>query len=125
MYKPSLGCNLLGVCTYNIVQQTTTNMKKLELNVDWKTNEYYEVNVVTLLLTDDKIDSIQKSQQFLKDNSDVDSIRVRIDQECLATDTDYTLGYGFIMVGSGDALYFIGTDHNDSQYQVETEGFEL
>ena len=100
-------------------------MKKLELKVEWKTNEYYEVNVVTLLLTDDKITAIQESQQFLKENSDVDSIRVRIDQDCLATDTDYRLGYGFVMIGSGDVVYFIGTDSFDSQYQVETEGFEL
>lgn len=100
-------------------------MKEIKLNIEWKTNEYYEMNVVTLLLTDEKIETIQKSQQFLKENSDVDSIRVRVDQDYLTSDTDYKLGYGFVMVGSGDVLYFIGTDHHDSQLQVETEGFEL
>jgi hypothetical protein len=100
-------------------------MKEIKLNIEWRTNEYYEMNVVTLLLTDDKIETIQKSQQFLKENRDVDSIRVRVDQNCLTSDTDYKLGYGFVMVGSGDALHFIGTDHHDSQYQVETESFEL
>ena len=100
-------------------------MKKLELKVEWKTNEYYEVDTLTLLLTDDKIAAIQKAQQFLKENRDIDTIRVRVDQDCLATMTDYKLGYGFVIVGGGDALYFIGTDHSDSQYQVETESFEL
>jgi len=100
-------------------------MKEIKLNIEWRTNEYYEMNVVTLLLTDDKIETIKKSQQFLKENSDVDTIRVRVDQNCLTSDTDYKLGYGFVMVGSGDALHFIGTDHHDSQYQVETESFEL
>jgi hypothetical protein len=100
-------------------------MKKLELEVNWKTNEYYEMSVVTLLLPDDKIESIEKSQKFLKANPDIDSIRVRIDEDCLASMSDSRLGYGFVMVGSGDELYFIGCDHYDSTLQVETIPFTL
>lgn len=125
MYNPSLGCNLLGVCTYNIVQQNNNDMKKLELKVEWKTNEYYEVDVVTLLLTDEKIATIEKSQQFLKENKDVDSIRVMIDQDCLASGTDYRLSYAHVIVTAGDALYLIATDSFDSANQVETEHFDL
>ena len=100
-------------------------MKKLELKVEWKTNEYYEMNDVTLLIPDDKIEAIEKSQTFLKANPDVDSIRVRIDADCLASMSDYRLGYGFVMVGNGDTLYFIGSDHYESSYQVHTESFTL
>lgn len=101
-------------------------MKKLELKVEWKTNEYYDVDVVTLLLPDEKIETIEKCQKLMKANPDVDSVRVRIDENCLASmSEDYRLGYGFVVVGSGDALYFIGTDHYDSKNQVETESFEL
>ena len=100
-------------------------MKKFELKVEWKTNEYYDVDVVTLLLTDEKIATIEKSQQFLKDNGDVDSIRVMIDQDCLATNNDYKLSYAHAIVTAGDALYLIATDNFDSANQVETEHFDL
>jgi len=101
-------------------------MKKLELKVEWKTNEYYELDDVTLLIPDDKLEAIEKSQKFLKANPDVDSIRVRIDKNCLASMSESSrLGYGFVIVGSGDALYFIGTDSYDSSNQVETGAFTL
>lgn len=101
-------------------------MKKIELKVEWKTNEYYDLDDVTLLLTDDKIEAIKKSKDFLKANPDVDSIRVRIDENCLASMSNSSrLGYGFVIVSNSDALYFIGTDHYDSSNQVETGAFNL
>ena len=100
-------------------------MKKVELSVGWKTNEYYDLDDVTLLLTDDKIEDIKKSKDFLKANPDVDSIRVRIDENCLASMSEHRLGYGFVIVSNSDALYFIGTDHYDSSNQVETGAFNL
>lgn len=100
-------------------------MKKIELKVEWKTNEYYDLDDVTLLLTDDKIKTIEKSKDFLKANPDVDSIRVRIDENCLASMSEHRLGYGFVIVSNSDALYFIGTDHYDSSNQVETGAFNL
>jgi len=100
-------------------------MKKVELSVGWKTNEYYDLDDVTLLLTDDKIEAIKKSKDFLKANPDVDSIRVRIDENCLASMSEHRLGYGFVIVSNSDALYFIGTDHYDSSNQVETGAFNL
>jgi len=100
-------------------------MKKVELSVQWKTNEYYDLDDVTLLLPDDKIEAIEKSKDFLKANPDVDSIRVRIDENCLASMSEHRLGYGFVIVSNSDALYFIGTDHYDSSNQVETGAFNL
>jgi len=100
-------------------------MKKLKLNVQGTTNEDYELKVVTLLLTDDKIETIKKSKAFLEANKDIDTIRVRIDEPSLPSMSDTRLGYGFIHVSNADALYFIGTDHYDSANQVETEAFEL
>lgn len=101
-------------------------MRKFELTVEWKTNEYYDMDDVTLLLTDEKIEVIKKSRDFLKANPDVDSIRVRIDENCLASMSNSSrLGYGFVIVGNGDAIYFIGTDHYDSSNQVETGAFIL
>jgi hypothetical protein len=101
-------------------------MKKVELKVGWKTNEYYELDDVTMLIPDDKIEAIEKSQKFLKANPDVDTVRVRIDKDCLASMSEFSrLGYGFIIVSSGTGLYFIGTDSFDSSNQVETESFEL
>ena len=100
--------------------------KKLELKVGWKTNEYYELDDVTLLIPDDKEEAIIKSQEFLKANPDVDTVRVRIDKDCLASMSDSSrLGYGFVIVSSGTGLYFIGTDNFDSKNQVETEEFFL
>jgi hypothetical protein len=101
-------------------------MKKYELNVGWKTNEYYDIDDVTLSLPDDKVVSIRKSQDWLKSNPSIDSIRVRIDKNCLSSMSDDSrLGYGFVIVRGGDALYFIGTDSYDSTNQVETESFTL
>lgn len=100
-------------------------MKKLELKIEWKTNEYYDLNNVTLLLTDEKIEAIEKSQKFLKNNPDVNSIKVMIDENCLANFGDCRLGYGFVLVGNGENLYFVGTDHYDSANQVETDAFTI
>ena len=102
-------------------------MQKLELEVVWTSNEHYYLDNVTLLLTDDKIETIKKAQRLSEANPDIDTIRVRIDQDCLASMSDYRLGYGFVLVGGGEgtALYFIGTDHYNSQYQVETGEFFL
>jgi len=100
-------------------------MKKLELKIEWKTNEYYDLDDVTLLLTDEKIATIEKSQLFLKDNPDIDSIRVQIDENCITSMSDHRLGYGFIIVSNSDRVYFIGTDHYDSANQVETYAFTL
>ena len=100
--------------------------QKLELSIEWRTNEYYDMDTVTLLLVEEKVAAIQKAQTILKENPDLDSIRVMIDQDCIASDsTLHKLGYGFVLVRAGDALYFVGTDHYDSSNQVETEGFEL
>lgn len=101
--------------------------KKLELKVQWKTNEYYDMNNITILILEEKYDAIVKAQQILNKNPEMDSIRIRIDQQCLASMSEYKLGYGFIVVGGGEgtALHFIGTDHHNSQYQVETGEFFL
>lgn len=109
----------------NVHKQTEIMRKKLELSVLWSTNEYYEMENVTLLLVEEKVTAIEKAQKFLKENPDSDSVRVRIDQDCLASMSDHKLGYGFVIVSSGDTLYFIGTDHYDSSNQVETESFTL
>ena len=100
-------------------------MKKLELKVEWKTNEYYDMDMVTFLLTDEKIKTIEKAKKFMKDNPDIDTVRVRIDENCLESMSDYRLGYGFVLVSNAEALYFVGTDHYDSSNQVETESFIL
>ena len=100
-------------------------MKKLELKIDWKTNEYYELDDVTLLLTDEKIFAIQRVGAFLKNNPDIEDARVRIDEDCLASMSTHRLGYGFVIVNRSDRLYFIGTDHYDSTLQVETDAFTL
>ena len=100
--------------------------QKLELSVEWRTNEYYDMDTVTLLLVEEKIAAIQKAKTILAENPDFDSIRIMIDENCIASDsTLHRLGYGFVLVRDGDALYFIGTDHYDSSNQVETEPFEL
>jgi len=100
-------------------------MKKLELTIEWKTNEYYELNDVTLLLTDETISAVQRAQAFLSENPDVDSARVRIDEDCISSMSECRLGYGFVIVSKGDLLYFIGTDHYDSANQVETDAFTI
>jgi hypothetical protein len=100
--------------------------KKFELSVEWRTNEYYMMDTVTLLLDEEKIGAIEKAQTTLKENPDFDSIRIMIDENCISSDSDlHRLGYGFVIVCAGDDLYFIGTDHYDSSNQVETEGFTL
>jgi hypothetical protein len=101
--------------------------QKLELKVEWFSNEHYYLNNVTLLLTDEKVETIKKAQRLSEENPDIDTIRVRIDEDCLANFGDYRLGYGFVLVGGGEgtALYFIGTDHYDSKNQVETGEFFL
>ena len=98
--------------------------KKLELDVLWKTEEYYEVDNITLLLVEEKTAAILKAQQFLKENPEIDSIRIRIDSDCIATMGEIRLGYGFVIVHTL-SMYFIGTDNFDSKYQVETEAFSL
>jgi len=100
-------------------------MPKFELKVEWKTNEYYDMEYVTLLIPDDKLEAIEKAQAFLKANPDIDSIRVRIDGDCLASMSEHRLGYGFVIVRNGDSLNFIGTDNYESSYQVETESFTV
>lgn len=97
---------------------------KKELDVAWKTNEYYDMDHVTVLLVEEKVAAIEKAQKFLRENPDLDSIRVRIDEDCLASMSEHRLGYGFVIVSTG-ALYFIGTDHYDSSNQVETNAFNL
>lgn len=100
--------------------------KKLELSIEWRTNEYYDMDTITLLLVEEKIAAIEKAQTILEKNPDFDSIRVMIDENCISSDsTMHRLGYGFVLVRAGDELYFIGTDHYDSANQVETEGFVL
>jgi hypothetical protein len=101
--------------------------QKFELNVEWTSNEHYYLDNVTLLLTDEKEETIKKAQRLSEENPDIDTIRVRIDQDCLANFGDDVLGYGFVLVGGGigTALYFIGTDHFDSKNQVETGEFFL
>lgn len=98
--------------------------KKYELQIGWKTNEYYEMDNVTLLLVEEKVAAIEKAQAFLKKNPDIDSMRVRIDNDCLGSMSEVRLGYGFVIV-SGGSMYFVGTDNYDSAYQVETESFIL
>ena len=112
-------------CSYKNVHQTHTEMPKFELKVEWKTNEYYDMEYVTLLIPDDKLEAIEKAQAFLKANPDIDSIRVRIDADCLASMSEHRLGYGFVIVRNGDSLNFIGTDNYESSYQVETESFTV
>ena len=100
--------------------------QKLELKILWKTEDCYEMENVTLLLVEEKIAAIRTAQELLIKNPELDSIRIRIDNDCLATmSTDVRLGYGFVIVQAGDGLYFIGSDNFDSKYQVETETFEL
>lgn len=101
--------------------------QKLELKVEWYSNEHYYLDNVTLLLTDEKVETIKKAQRLSEENPDIDTIRVRIDEDCLASMSEYRLGYGFVLVGGGEgtALYFIGTDHYDSKNQVETGEFFL
>ena len=100
--------------------------KKFELSIEWRTNEYYMMDTVTLLLIEEKVAAIEKAQTILKENPDFDSIRVMIDEKHIDSDsTFHRLGYGFVLVRAGDDLYFIGTDHYDSSNQVETEGFTL
>jgi len=101
-------------------------MKTFNLNIEWKTNEYYDIDSLTLTLTDEKIAAIEKAQTILRENPDFDSIRVMIDENCISADSNlHRLGYGFVLVRAGDALYFVGTDHYNSANQVETEGFEI
>jgi len=101
-------------------------MRKFELNIEWKTNECYYMDSLKLSIPDDKLISIKKSQAFLKSNPSIDSIRIRIDENCLSSMSDDSrLGYGFVIVSKGDDLYFIGTDHYYSSNQVETEAFTL
>lgn len=100
-------------------------MKKIQLKVEWKTNEYYDVDSVTILLTDENLNAIEKSREFLKANPEVDSIRIRLDENNMSTGTDYRIGVGYIMVSSGEGLYFKGQDSYDSQNQVETDSFTL
>ena len=100
-------------------------MKKLHLKVEWKTNEYYDVDELSLLLTDETLTAIKKSQDFLKANPDVDSIRVKVDDTCIATMNDYRIGVGFVIVRAGDNLYFMGQDNFDSSNQIETQEFTI
>ena len=101
--------------------------QKLELKVEWYSNEHYYLDNVTLLIPDEKEETIRKAQKLCGENPDIDTIRVRIDADCLASMSEYKLGYGFVLVGGGKgtALYFIGTDNFDSKNQVETEEFYL
>jgi len=101
-------------------------MKNFKLRVEWKTNEYYDIDSLTLTLTDEKITAIQKAQALLKENPDFDSIRVMIEENCISADSNlHRLGYGFVLVRAGEGLYFIGTDHYDSRNQVETDSFSI
>lgn len=101
-------------------------MTKFKLKIEWKTNEYYDIDALTLQLTEVKMAAIRKARAILKENPDFDSIRVMIDEKCITAESDlHRLGYGFVLVRSGDGLYFVGTDHYDSANQVETESFEL
>lgn len=101
--------------------------QKLELKIEWWSNDHYYLDNVTVLLTDEKIETIKKAQRMSEQNRDIEGIRVRIDEDCLACFGDYRLGYGFVQVGVGEGtgLYFIGTDHHNSQLQVETGEFFL
>lgn len=99
--------------------------EKFELKVLWKTEDCYEMDSVTLLIVEEKHDAIRKAQRVLKENPTIDSIRIRIDRDCIASMGDANLGYGFVIVQGGDGLFFIGSDNFDSKYQVETETFEL
>ena len=101
--------------------------QKHELPVAWWSNEYYDVKVVTLLIPDDKEEAIVKAQQLCEENPDIYTIKIRIDENCMATGTDYRLGHGFVQVsgGKGTALYFIGQDSFDSHNQVESDEFWL
>ena len=99
--------------------------KKLELKILWKTEDCYELDNITLLLVEEKTAAILKAQSTLRECPEFDSIRIRIDQNCIASVGDARLGYGFVIVQAGDGLYFVGSDNFDSRYQVETETFEL
>jgi hypothetical protein len=106
--------------------KNTFGMKKINLKIEWKTNEYYDIDDLTLTLTDEKIAAIEKAQSILVENRDFDSIRVMIDENCIKADSAlHRLGYGFVLVRAGDQLYFVGTDHYDSANQVETDGFVI
>jgi len=99
--------------------------QKLELEVAFKTNEYYDVDNVTVLFPDDVVESVKKAQKFLQENRDIDSIRVRVPEDCVATGTDYRLGFACVIVGCGDALYFFAQDNFNSQNQIESDSFYL
>jgi len=101
--------------------------QKHELEVAWWSNEYYDVKTVTLLIPDDKEETIEKAQKLCEENPDIDTIKIRIDEDCMATGTDYRLGHGFVQVsgGKGTALYFLGQDSFDSHNQVESDEFWL
>ena len=90
-------------------------------------NEFYDVQLVTLLIQDDKEAVIEKAQRLCEENPDIDKIMIRIDADCMATGTDYKLGFGFVQVsgGKGTALYFLGQDSFDSHYQIESDEFWL
>jgi hypothetical protein len=99
--------------------------QKLELPVAWWSNEDYNVQVVTLLIPDDKEEAIEKAQQLCFLNPDIDSIKIGIDEDCMQTGTECKLGFGSIEVsgGKGTALYFKGQDNHDSHFQVESDEF--
>ena len=101
--------------------------QKHELPVAWWSNECYDVELVTLLIPDDKEETIIKAQKLCEENPDIDKIMIKIDEDCMATGNDYRLGFGFVQVsgGKGTALYFLGQDSFDSHNQIESDEFFL
>jgi len=101
-------------------------MIKVNLNVEFKTDEYYDVDMVSLLIPDETIETVKKSQEFLKANPDVDGIKVRVPENCIAVDSeDARIKIGFIIVSAGDVVHFFGQDNFDSRYQIETQEFTM
>ena len=101
-------------------------MQKLELIVKWWSSDDYYVNNVTLLLDDEKIETIKKAQTFILANPDIDYISIGIDDDCTGTLSSlYKITAGKVVVRASGELYFKASDKEYRKWKLKTKLFKL